>query len=272
MHTDFQPTEQTPRDPEAQGTSPSASGRASHAVRRLISRLGTRLGFKPMGVERSRFDEATSLYNKVGLVAYGDKLLAECEANHRELSVAVFDFADLVEVRTIYGTRVAREITGIIVEKLLAIAGEHGFAARTGLAEFTVVMPAFSRGRALASVQRVMGAPTRIEYESGDSEIVLVPGFALDTSGPDIQSVEQLYREVRMSIDDFQRNEQRRLQHVQRSHERHSRPASLAPVVPTPSVAAVARVTPANVARPVARRVARMDTSPTIPMPLARPA
>ena len=249
MNPDFQPTEQLARQEDAAGP---ATRWMAKAVRGLASRLGLRTGAfagEPSGC----IDAATALYNKDGLVAYGDQLLAECEASRRVLSVAVFDFADLVEVRSIYGTRIARGVTGVIVEKLLAIAGDRGFAARTGLTEFSVVMPGQGRDKALAAIQRVLGRPTRIEFETGDNEIVLVPGFALECSGPDIDSVEQLYREVRMSIDEFQRGEQRRHDHLQRSHERHSRPMSINTLAER---------------HPVARRVMRVEISPTMPAPI----
>ena len=250
MKPDFQPTEQLPRDEDT--TSPAARWMV-RAVRSLASRLGLRAGAGFAREAGGCIDAATALYNKEGLVAFGDKLLAQCEARHRVLSVAVFDFPDLVEVRSIYGTRIARGLTGVIVGKLLSIAGERGFAARTGLTEFSVVMPGQGRDKALAAIQRVLGRPTRIEFEAGDNEIVLVPGFALETSGPDISSVEELYREVRTSIDEFQRGEQRRHEHLQRSHERHSRPMSLTTLADR---------------HPVARRVMRVEISPTMPAPI----
>lgn len=252
MPTHFQPTQQTCLGDSMTGATRRSAARAVRAMRVLALQVGQRLGLAQSVEQRSRLDPATSLYNKFGLMAYGDKLLSECEAHQREISVAVFDFADLIEVRSIYGTRFARDLTGVIVQKLLAIAGERGLASRTGLAEFTVVMPELGRDKALAAIRRVLGYPTRIEFEADDNEIVLVPGFALETSGPDIESVEDLYREARMSIDDFQRSESSRIAHLQRSRERHSRPMKLVP-----------RMEPE-----VAGRFVRRDMAPTTPAPL----
>ncbi len=253
MTSEFQPTEQLPREGDMPASSDGASTGWMPALRNFATRLRGSFGKPRDPLEEARIDAATALYNKEGLIAYGGRLLAECEASRRVLSVAVFDFADLIEVRSIYGTRIARSLTGVIVEKLLALAGDRGFAARTGLAEFTVVMPGMGRDRALAAIERVLGKPTRIEFDAGGNEIVLVPGFALETSGPDIGSVEDLYREVRTSIDEFQRGEERRHHHLQRERERHSRPMGITPLAER---------------HPVARRVMRVEISPTMPVPL----
>ncbi|MRD45799.1 GGDEF domain-containing protein [Caenimonas koreensis] len=253
MTTDFQPTRIQPHGGGSTSLAHLAAAAASHAVRDLACHVGVSLGLLKGNEERSCMDTATSLYNKNGLIAYGDKLLADCEAHHREMSVAVFDFTDLVEVRRIYGKRMVQGLTGVIVEKLLRLAGGHGFAARTGPTEFTVVMPAMGHDKALAAVQRVLGRPTRIEYEEQGCEVVLVPAFALETTGPDIESVEELYREVRRSIDEFQREEQRHREHAQRAHERHSHPMSLNGLM---------------VDHPVTERVLHVEICPTVPAPL----
>ena len=60
------------------------------AVRSLASRLGLRAGAGFARETGGCIDAATALYNNEGLVAFGDKLLAQCEARHSVLSVAVF--------------------------------------------------------------------------------------------------------------------------------------------------------------------------------------
>jgi len=206
----------------------------------LAMKFGAALRRPDEALEGTRIDEATSLYNKAGFVAHGDAMLAR--RGRRAVSVAVFDCADLLEVRNIYGSRMARKLTDRIVRKLSALVAGRGFAARTGPAEFTVVVWG-SREKALAAIQRTLGNPSRIELDAGDSEIVLVPWFQVESAGPDIAGVEELYRDLRRDISDMADQEQRHQHHVQRERERHSRPmgvtavpAHLAPTMPAPLV------------------------------------
>lgn len=206
-------------------------------------------------LENGRMDSSTALYNLAGFAAHGDELLEACKREGRPLTVAVFDCADLLEVRTIYGSRIARKLMARIVRKLSALCVDRGLAARTGPAEFTVVLPGMGREKALAAIQRVLGNPTRIELDAGDSEIVLVPGFLVETAGSDTVSVEELHGELRLELARLQEHEQRRHHHMQRERERHSRPMGIASL-------------PASGALP-AQRPVRPALAPTLPAPLA---
>ena len=205
-------------------------------------------------LENGRMDGSTALYNLAGFAAHGDEMLAACKREGRPLTVAVFDCADLLEVRTIYGSRIARKLMARIVRKLSALSVDRGLAARTGPAEFAVVLPGMSREKALAAIQRVMGNPMRIELDAGDSEIVLVPGFLVETAGSDTGSVEELHGDLRRELAQQQEQEQRRHHHMKRDRERHSRPMG---IVSLPTAAA-----------PKAGRPARPALPPKLPAPL----
>jgi GGDEF domain-containing protein len=176
---------------------------------------------------RPGVDDSTGLLNQVGFEARGNALLEACLAEGRSLSVVVFDFADLLEVRAIYGNQVARDVSDRVVRKLASLAGRSGFAARTGAAEFTVVLPRLGRQKTLQRIQQLLGKPTRIEFEAGDSEIVLVPDFLIETADAATFTVAELQRELRVELARMQEREQRRHHHMRRERERHSRPMGL---------------------------------------------
>jgi len=178
-------------------------------------------------LESGRIDAGTSLYNKAGFSAHGNEMLAEARRDNRPLAVVVFDCVDLLEVRTIYGGRIARKLMGRIVSRLTALTAERGLAARTGPAEFTVILPGMGRDKAMAAVQRVLGKPTRIELDAGDSEIVLVPPFVVDAIGADTTSIESIYEDLRAELSQVNLQEENRQTYLRRERERHSRPMPL---------------------------------------------
>ena len=202
----------------------------------LAMRFGSVMRGPDETLENGRIDNSTELYNKAGFTAHGGELLAACRRENRPLSVAVFDCADLLEVRTIYGSRITRKLMERIARKLMRLCADHGLAARTGPAEFTVVLPGMNREKALAAIGRVMGTPMRIELDAGDSEIVLVPSFLVECVGPDAACVDDIYQELRRELTQIDEQEQRRQHYLQRERERHSRPmsvVSLPPAAPT---------------------------------------
>lgn len=224
----------------------------------LAVRFGAMTRQPDEAMEEGRIDASTSLLNKAGLAAHGNELLAACRRERRPLSVAVFDCSDLLEVRSIYGSRISRKLMTRMAGKFNALAGDRGIAARTGPAQFTIVLPGLGRDKALQAIHRVLGSPTRIEYDAGDSEIVLVPEYAVDAVD-DAASVQSLYRELCQSLAESQEREQQRRRYLQRERERHSRPMGLASL---PGPAPVAPAAP----RPSLRRTA--PAAPTLPAPL----
>jgi diguanylate cyclase (GGDEF)-like protein len=193
----------------------------------LSMRFGAGLRAPDETLENGRIDSSTALYNQAGLEAHGNELLAACRRDKRPVCLAVFDCSDLLEVRDIYGSQIARKLMNRIARKLMTLSGDHGLAARTAAAEFTVVLPGMGREKAIAAIQRVLGSPSRIELDAGDSEIVLVPAFLVEAVGPDVSSVGQMHAELRRELARIEDREQRRQQYLTRERERHSRPMGL---------------------------------------------
>jgi GGDEF domain-containing protein len=121
---------------------------------------------------------------------------------------------------------VASKVVARVVRRLRVLAGWHGLVGRTGPAQFTVVLPGQSEERARQQVRRALGKPARIEFDAGDSEIVLVPDLAIDTAEPGTR-VQHLYRETCRELARAQKDERRRLNYLASERERHSRPMSL---------------------------------------------
>jgi GGDEF domain-containing protein len=192
----------------------------------LAVKFGAMMRQPDEALEEGRIDGSTSLFNKAGLLAYGEDLLAACRGERRPLSMAVFDCADLLEVRSIYGRQVSRKLMARTARKFAALAGDRGIAARTGPAQFTVVFPGLGRDKALQAIERVLGHPPRIEYDAGDSEIVLVPEYKVE-GACDATSLQDLYRRLGEALADTREFEQRRRAWLQRRRERHSRPMEL---------------------------------------------
>jgi GGDEF domain-containing protein len=216
---------------------------------------------RPGAQARASMDSSTSLYNQGGLLAHGQELLESLQRERRELTLAVFDCSDLLEVRQIYGNRTSRKLIACIIRKLSLLAGERGLAARTGPAQFAVAMP-MSREKALLAIGRALGNPTRIELEGGNSEIVLVPNLMVETVA-DGSSVERLFRALSRGLARLQEEEQLRQRYLQRERERHSRPMALRPPIDAPEAPVPAR------ASPLASQPAVLQQIPTtIPMPL----
>ncbi len=193
----------------------------------LAMKFGAVMRRPDEAIENGRVDPSTSLYNKEGFTALGNELLTACRREGRSATVAVFDCADLLEVRTIYGRRIARKLMARIVQKLTILCGDRGLAARTGPAEFSVMLPGQSREKALSSIHRVMGNPMRVELDAGDNEIVLVPGLLAETAGADTESVEELLLDLRREFVRLQHDEVRRHHNMQRDRVRHSRPMGI---------------------------------------------
>ena len=193
----------------------------------LAMRFGVEMRAPDDALESGRIDGSTSLYNMAGLTAHGDALLAACRRDKRPVSLAVFDCADLLEVRQIYGSRIARKLMERTVAKLGSLCADQGVAARTGPAEFTVLLPGAGRDKALAAIARVLGSPFRIELDAGDSEIVMVPGCRVEAIGPEVSGVAQVHQALRRELARIEHTEQRRRRYLQRERESHSRPMGL---------------------------------------------
>lgn len=201
---------------------------------------------------RGYLDGSTGLYNQAGLLDYGAAMLRAARTERRPLAMVILDFSDLPEVQGIYGNRISRKVLARVTGKLVAAAGRKGLAARTGKAQFALLLPGIGREKAQLAIQKAMGTPCRIEFDAGDSEIVLVPEVLADCISPDCDSVAQLYRGLCQSLAAIRSEEDRRQHYLQRERERHSRPMGLRAIADAPAP------------RPMPQRL-----PDTVPMPLA---
>lgn len=172
-------------------------------------------------------DRSTGLYNRAGLFGAANDLL-RLRADPVAATMIVLDFSDLSEVCDIYGHAIAVKVIARIVRRVRSVAGARGVAGRTGPAQFTIVIPQVGE-KALRRVQRGLGKPARIEFDAGDSEIVLVPDMLIDTAEPGVEGAQDLYRQMCRELARIQKDERRRLNWLTSERERHSRPMSYAP-------------------------------------------
>jgi diguanylate cyclase (GGDEF)-like protein len=185
-------------------------------MRRLVQSVRT--------IPEDSLDRSTGLYNRGGLFAAANEAMRR--RPEASVSMIVLDFADLREVWQIYGHAVARKVVGRIIRRTRALAGARGFAGRTGPTQFTVILPGVTEDKAIRQVQRALGKPARVEFDAGDSEIVLVPDLFVDEAGSGTP-VQTLYRDVCRELARIQKEELRRLNYLTSERERHSRPMSI---------------------------------------------
>jgi diguanylate cyclase (GGDEF)-like protein len=176
---------------------------------------------------RGWLDAGTGLGNRQALGEVGAGILQAARRDRRQMTAVVLDFADLLEVREIYGRQVGQRVLARVVRKVQAIAGAHGTAFRTGKAQFTVLLPGANRDKAQAAVQRALGSPCRVEFDAGDSEIVLVPEVLAEVAAPDVETIDELYQELARALAEQREYEKRRQHWLARERERHSRPMAL---------------------------------------------
>lgn len=198
----------------------------------VAMRFGVAMRRADEAIERSQMDASTGLYNLEGLMARGAEALHACAADHKPATLVVMDCADLQEVRTIYGRQTSRKVMARLVRKLNTIAGDRGVVARTAPAEFALLLPGVPRDKACLAIDRVLGRPGCIEYDAGDSEIVMVPHFAVTQLECEPQGLREAYASQRALVQQRMQQQAEHERYLTLERERHSRPAPLAPLAP----------------------------------------
>jgi GGDEF domain-containing protein len=143
------------------------------------------------------------LWDRQGMLEAGNAMLACCRRDDVPLSMAVFRLDDLPQVKSVFGSDVARQFVLKTLGKLNRVASPKGLAIRTGATTFAVLLPGLCHERATAAVHEVLGAPCRIELDASHDGAVLTPAFRVKTAGQDNVSVEEIYQVLRreMSLD-----------------------------------------------------------------------
>ncbi|MES2972928.1 MAG: GGDEF domain-containing protein [Pseudomonadota bacterium] len=170
----------------------------------LFMPLGEAMRKPDEQLEQSRLDRTTGLLNKEGLMIHGDVLLRECRREKRAATVAVFGCDDLLAVREMFGRKAGHKSLALLVERLKAIAGSRGLVARTGPAEFTVMMPGLNRDKALQAIARHLGNPLRVELVVNGEEVVMAPVLVIDTVGTAEATIDGVHADLCADLREIQ--------------------------------------------------------------------
>jgi len=162
----------------------------------LTMRFGRAMRSIEDALDESLVDRPTSLYNKAGLLRHGEPLVAASVRDKKPVSIAVFNCADLREVHDTYGRKAGRKALAALVRELVLIAGDQGFAARTGPMEFTLLLPGIGQDRALRMVEKQLGTPPRITVSSGSAQAVVEPTYVVRMARADADALEDLQEEM----------------------------------------------------------------------------
>lgn len=197
MDPSFAPT-QFELDEQPTGAVPGKSPTRLHT---WLQRLG-------LGARTRLRDAQTGLYNRAGLLTGGQRLLARHSV--AEAALVVFDFSDLLEMRWLYGGQAAAMARRAVAATLARVAGRRGIAARTGPAQFAVLLPGADCHRARDALRRALGQPCRIELEFGREELVLVPYHAVGSCKGTPDSLEQQYMQLSEAVARERASDERR--------------------------------------------------------------
>ena len=170
---------------------PGGPDRPPTRLRTWLQRLG-------LGARSRQRDAQTGLYSRAGLLTRGERLLARHGV--AEAALVVFDFSDLLEMRWLYGAQAAAIARRAVAGSLARLAGRRGMAARTGPAQFAVLLPGADPHRARDALRRALGQPCRIELEFGREELVLVPYHAVGACKGTPGGLEQQYLQLSEAV------------------------------------------------------------------------
>ena len=147
-------------------------------------------------LDESLVDRPTALYNKAGLLRHGEPLVASFTKEKKPVSLVVFNCSDLRKVHDVHGRRAGRKALAAVVRDLVAIAGDQGFASRTGAMEFTLVLPGIGHDRAVRMVEKQLGTPPRITVPSGSAQAVVEPSWMVRAVSAEANALEDLQQEM----------------------------------------------------------------------------
>ncbi|MDI7816267.1 GGDEF domain-containing protein [Clostridioides difficile] len=113
-------------------------------------------------------DDLTNLYNRRYLIQYINTIL-EKPVEERVLSIALFDIDDFKKVNDKYGHLCGNNVLIRLAQILTEEIGKEGIASRYGGEEFIIVMPNFTKEKAIEVAERI-----RIRVSSDKRLIELV--------------------------------------------------------------------------------------------------
>jgi GGDEF domain-containing protein len=174
----------------------------------------------------ARVDNHTRLLSEPAMLSAGERMLERARREEEPLSIAIFSFRDLVELRSIYGKDMCSDVMRTLVRDLRRLPNSGCIAARSGPTEFTVVFPRRDLEDVEEAIDRVLGYPACFEFESGDDEIVLVPELIVRTA-QNTDTFSLLHAASRAELIERQQKELLRRKQLELELARHSRPTPL---------------------------------------------
>lgn len=169
----------------------------------------------------------------------GGAMLRQARKDKQPLSIALFDFSDLPELQAVFEGRIANSFGSLIAARLQLIAPGRSAVVRTGPTTFAVLLPNFDGAGTRAAIQVALGRACCIEFDIGNSEILLVPEFATQTVRTDARSIGQVYQQLRAELAQDLLRTERRHAYLKLERESHTRPVRLPPEVRLPMAATV---------------------------------
>jgi GGDEF domain-containing protein len=167
-------------------------------------------------------DWRTGLLTLDALIARAEPLIAR--SRRRQGAIAVFDFHDLPDARSVYGRAAAECMLECIAHELARLAGRSGLAARTGPTRFAVVLPGASKGEAVYAIHRALGRPCRVEPDLDGEDCVLVPEVVADICVAAPGALAAVHRELELRLDRAREHQVMHEIAVRRERQRYSRP------------------------------------------------
>lgn len=160
-----------------------------------------------------------------GLVDEGSLMLARTK---RPVTLLVFDFEELAELRKLYGDDTRRTALHQVGGALQSLAVGRGLAARTGTARFALLLEGFTRDEAMVTVFGALGTPCRFEMEADGGEVILVPDVVAGECSRHSGAVARLHESLASRVQQDRQLRRAREQHLRRARERYSsRPTDL---------------------------------------------
>jgi GGDEF domain-containing protein len=156
------------------------------------------------GAHSRSHDAATGLPGPAKFHEQGNRLLADCRAKGRPVSLVLFDASQLALEAQAHGRAAMRRLRQALADKLAAVASGPGLAARTGEYEFALLLPRVGEPQALQMIALELGAPA--EVVAADDAADDLPGLCMRplylacTVAPDGRTLQAWCRALRHDL------------------------------------------------------------------------
>ncbi|MCC0646734.1 GGDEF domain-containing protein [Clostridioides sp. ZZV15-6598] len=103
---------------------------------------------------QANIDDLTNLYNRRYLIQYMSNILKK-PLEERTMSIVLFDIDDFKKINDKYGHLCGNNVLIRFSEILIEEVGNYGIVSRYGGEEFIVVMPSFTKSKAIDLAERI---------------------------------------------------------------------------------------------------------------------